>query len=415
MRRWWLAALPLFWSCADNLAEHDAVMPALADVDVPQLVVAGWHEALVIRAKAQLPDESGDGWTVGLRVAGPGLDAPLDYLLLDDGDHLVLSDPGPGQEAHSGDNVPGDGWHTMRLSADFSAGLGDFTFRLRLLENGQERDFRQVVRARVENRAPAILAVEAPAVLPSGGSFTATLTAADPDGQEDLVMPQLRQSGGVMRSWGFVPTGDSTWTVTAGPELAAARQGPDTLHVVVVDRVGHETTHPLVVELLNGAPSLDEDGLEHWIWNFGEGRWDPVALLDTLFFQLPAADTNLFQISLPVRDPQTLADVAGAEWSIARDTVAFEDLQWFALDDLGPAAGNGDFTAGDGRFSGAMVLPAGMAIVPRTLRIRAVDRVGQESALLSRPVALLPPPAGQRSRTPAGGVPRHITPRGRIQ
>lgn len=317
MRKWLLAALPLFWSCADNLPDPATVTPELQAIDFPDVLVADWPHALDFRVKAVL-QETG-AWSVTLQVTGPGASGAVrDYLLLDDGDYLALDAPGPGQETHSGDNVAGDGWFTARIMPDFAAGPGTYTLRARLLEGAVEEDFRQVTRDCVSNRAPVILFVSAPDTLPSGGSFFVTLRAADPDGQEDLNTPQLRQSGGLMRSWLFVAAGDSTWTLTVGPELAAGRQGPDTLQVVVPDRVGHETDQLLPVVLENGPPTLAGEDLQFSQW-MGELGFQPIDTGDTIHLFAPSldpADTNFYRMTIPAFDPQTLADLADVTWEI---------------------------------------------------------------------------------------------------
>ncbi|MDP2362022.1 MAG: hypothetical protein Q8O14_14940 [bacterium] len=342
MRKRWLAILPLFWSCADNLPDPTVVDPALSAIHLPEVIVAGWPEALEFRAKASLP-ATGE-WRVELRVSGPELPTPLDYLLLDDGDYLVLTDPGPGQEAQSGDNVAGDGWFTTRLAADFATGLGSFTFRFRLVGNGVERDFRQVTRERLVNRAPEVFAVEAPALLPSGGHFTATARAADPDGAEDLATVQLRQTGGGMRSWAFTPGGDSLWTVTVGPELAAGRQGPDTLRVTATDRVGHEAERSLVVDLENGPPALAGADLQFYL-RLGNGGYQPLDTGDTIHLFVPStdpADSNIYLMTIPAFDPQTLADIREVTWEIT----AMDNPAQTLTQSMSDPTGDGIYQAG---------------------------------------------------------------------
>ena len=397
MRKWLLAALPLFWSCADNLLDPVTVTPELQAIDFPVVLVAGWPHALDFRVKAVLPETG--AWSVTLRVTGPGASGAVrDYLLLDDGDYLALDAPGPGQGTHSGDNVAGDDWYTALIAPDFADGPGTYTLRARLMSGVTEEDFRQVTRDCVTNRAPEILSVAAPVSLPSGGSFVVTLRAADPDGQVDLNTPQLRQSGGVMRSWLFAAAGDSAWTVTVGPELAAGRQGPDTLQVVAPDRVGHETSASLVVELENGAPALDRNGFELWIWDAGLSTWLPHALADTIRLNVPAIDADFFELSIPISDPQTAADLDITEWSIARPETGMDQLIWYPLDDLGPGASDNDWIAADGRYSGGFQLPPGFTDF-RVLRLRAIDRVAQEAVMQVWTIELIPPTLA-RSSTP---------------
>jgi hypothetical protein len=315
MRKWLPAILPLFWSCADNLPDPVTVTPQLLGIDFPTVLVADWPVPLAFRVHAAVPE--GD-WSVALRVSGPGSET-RDYLLLDDGDWLAIAAPGPGQEGHSGDNVAGDGWFTALIAADFGAGTGSYTLRARLLEGADEVDFRQVSRDCVDNRAPEILAFAAPDSLPSGGTFAMTLRAADPDGQEDLLPPQLRQSGGVMRSWPFSQTSDSTWSATVGPELAAGRQGLDTLLAVAIDRVGHETAQAVPVWLENGPPGLEGAALQFYQW-MGASGFQPIDTGDTIHLFVPSldpADTNFYMMTVPAFDPQTLADLTEVTWEIS--------------------------------------------------------------------------------------------------
>lgn len=402
MRKRWLAALPLLVSCADNLPDATVGEARLAGFVLPDLIVAGWPEALEVRVQAETPGEG--VWTVGLRVSGPGLDAPVDYLLRDDGDYGVLADPGPGQEPASGDNVAGDGWFTTRLSADFVTGLGDYTLRARLLRDGEELDAWAETRTRRENLAPAILALDGPASLASGGTFTLHLRAADPDGMEDLQGASLVQDGGVMRSWSFTRTGDSLFTVVVGPELAAGRQGPDTLAVTLLDRAGQAASQEWVVDLENGPPTLDLDGFQLWRWQEEGQTWLPESAPDTLTLQLPAAGSAYFQLSLSVADPQTAADIQQVEWSIARSTVPFDQLVWYAMVDSGPGEDGVDWVEGDGRYSGAFQLPWDAPVAERHLRIRGLDRVGQQAPLADW-VLLVAPAAGGAPVRPLGPAP----------
>jgi hypothetical protein len=393
MRLWLLAALPLFWSCADNLAEPQGQDPDLVRVEVPSEIVAGWADPLEIRAQAMTPDE--EGWSLVMQVEA--LDFQEEYLLRDDGNFGSLDAPSPGQENLSGDNVAGDGWFTTRLSADFSPVLGPHTLRFSLRRNGVEVEFRQLTRDRVENRAPEILEVVAPSQLPSGASFTASLRAIDRDGQEDLLPAQLRQSGGVLRSWDFTQTGDSLWTLTVGPELAAGRQGPDTLEVVALDRVGHESVHTLVVDMDNSAPVLDTGAFELWLWDSVEEHFVPVVPVDTLRLQMPDSDAAFFHLALPISDAQTPVDLAWAQWSIARVTTPLDQVVWYEMDDLGPDHEAGDWVAADGLWSGAFQLPWDSPIAERVLRIRAQDQAGQLSGTAEWPVRQIPaaiPPRG---------------------
>ncbi|MFA7330196.1 MAG: hypothetical protein WC326_03895 [Candidatus Delongbacteria bacterium] len=315
MRKCWLAVLPLFWSCADNLPEAPQDSARLVALDFPDVIVMDWPDPLEFRVQAELP-EDGD-WSVVLRVSGPGL-PDVNYLLLDDGDQQTLAQPGPGQADHSGDNVPGDGWFTTRLGANFSAATGSYTFRAQLLEAGAERDFRQVTRERVLNRAPEILAVTAPDTLPSGASFTLNLSAADPDGPEDLLQASLIQSGGVLRSWSFVRQDDSLFTLSVGPELAAGRQGMDTLHVELLDRVGNSAQQELVVELENGPPSLTDESLA--VYQVLEDlSLVEIAFSDTLHLYSPGTDptqVHNYLFVIDASDPQSLADLTGVTWEI---------------------------------------------------------------------------------------------------
>jgi hypothetical protein len=402
MRKRWLAALPLLVSCADNLPDAVVGEARLEDFVLPDLIVAGWPEALEVRVQADTPGEG--PWSVELRVSGPGLDTPVDFLLRDDGDYGVLTDPGPGQEPASGDNVAGDGWFTTRLSADFVSGLGDFTLRARLLRDGEEVDAWAETRTRRENLAPAILDLDGPATLASGGTFTLHLRAADPDGSEDLQGASLVQNGGVMRSWSFTRTGDSLFTVVVGPELAAGRQGPDTLAVTLQDRAGQSVAQDWVVELENGPPLLDVDAFQLWRWQDEGQTWLPEATSDTLTLLLPAAGSAYFQLSLPVADPQTAADIQRVEWSIARTTVPFNQLVWYSMVDTGPGEDGVDWVEGDGRYSSAFQLPWDAPVAERHLRIRVVDRVGQEAPLADW-VLLVAPAAGGAPVRPAGPAP----------
>lgn len=316
MRRWWLAVLPLFWSCADNLPETPVETARLEALDYPDLLVAGWPEPLDFRVQAATPGEG--EWSVVLRVEGPGLDGPQDYLLLDDGDYLELAEPGPGQASHSGDNVPGDGWFSLRLSADFSTGLGDFSLRALLLKDGVEVDAWQESRERLENRLPLLLSWEAPGSLASGADFTASLVGSDPDGAVDLASASLRQRGGVMRSWPFQRQNDSLFTVTVGPELAAGRQGPDTLTVELLDRVGHSVSQNLVVELENGPPSLAEESLV--VYQILEDMsLVEIPFADTLHLYSPGTDptqVHNYLFVIDASDPQSLADLSAVTWEI---------------------------------------------------------------------------------------------------
>ncbi len=315
MRKSWLAVLPLFWSCADNLPEAPLDSARLVALDFPDLIVMDWPDPLEFRVQAELP-EDGD-WSVVLRVSGPGM-AAVDYLLLDDGDQQTLAQPGPGQADHSGDNVPGDGWFTTRLDANFSATTGSYTFRAQLLEQGAERDFREVTRERVLNRAPEIGAVLAPDTLASGVSFTLSLRASDPDGPEDLAQASLIQSGGVMRSWSFTRQEDSLFTLSVGPELAAGRQGADTLRVELLDRVGNSAQQDLVVELENGPPLVAGENLQFFQW-LGDQGYQAIDTGDTIHLYAPShspADTNSYRLDVPVSDPQTAADLTQVTWTI---------------------------------------------------------------------------------------------------
>lgn len=401
MRLWLLAALPLFWSCADNLPDSQSQTPELVRVETPAQFVEGWATTLEIRALAQTPEE-GD-WALVMQVEANGFQE--DYLLRDDGNHGALGEPAPGQETLSGDNVAGDGWFTTRLSADFSPVLGAHTLRFSLRRDGVEVDFRQVTRDRVENRAPEIIEVVAPDLLPSGGSFSASLRVYDPNGREDLLPAQLRQSGGVMRSWTFTQDGDSLWSVTVGPELAAGRQGLDTLEVVALDRVGHESVRQVVVDLENTPPVLDTAAFGLWIWDSVQEGFIPVTPVDTLRLQMPASDAAFFHLALPIADAQTAADLAWAQWSIARVTTPLDQVVWYEMDDLGPDHEAGDWVADDGVWSGAFQLPWDSPIADRVLRIRALDQVGQPSTMAEWPVRQLP-----AAVPPRGGAMSDITP-----
>jgi hypothetical protein len=119
---------------------------------------------------------------------------------------------------------------------------------------------------------------------------------------------------------------------------------------------------------------------------------------------LPAAGSAYFQLSLPVADPQTAADIQRVEWSIARTTVPFNQLVWYSMVDTGPGEDGVDWVEGDGRYSSAFQLPWDAPVAERHLRIRVVDRVGQEAPLADW-VLLVAPAAGGAPVRPAGPAP----------
>jgi len=387
------ALLPLLLlSCADNeLQPPGSVTPQLLAVEAPARVVAGFGQPYELRATAELPDAAPGRFAVLAAVSGPGLADPLTWRLADDGSAAPLADPGAGQLALSGDNVPGDGVFTAAIAADFAGELGDFQLALRLLDGGSPVDSGQASIARVANSPPALSRLAAPDTLASGATLELSAVAVDPDGADDLVGVQLETVGGAVRSWSLQPANDSLWTLSAGPVLAAGFAGATPFRLVASDRAGQTAELPLEIVLENAPPVLDAAGFALWIYDFGTESWLPHAVGDTLRLDVPAADLAIYNLSLPVADEQTAVDVAAVEWAIERAGTPDGEFDWNAMDDFGPELSEFDFVAGDGVWSGGFQLPAGITHPDWVLRIRAFDLTGQPALPVEWPLRLTAP------------------------
>jgi hypothetical protein len=404
MKNWTPALLLLLLSCADNEFQAPGpVRPQLLAVEAPLRVVAGWPTSLELRAVAELPEAAPGRFGVEAEVNGPGLAAPLIWRLADDGSAAPLDEAGVGQLTHSGDNVPGDGVFTARFAAGFSEGLGDFALTLRLLDGGTVVDSGTATFARVINSPPLLSSPLVPDTLASGAILELSVAATDPDGGEDLVGVQLETATGTLRSWSLQPANDSLWTLSAGPEIAAGQQGATPFRLVATDQAGERGEWPLEIVLENEAPHLDRGGFELFLFDFGSETWLPQETGDTLRLPVPAEDLFIFNLMLPVTDPQTGADIALVEWAIERAGTPDEDFDWVEMDDLGPEISAFDRVAGDGIWSGGFQLPAGITHPDWVLRIRARDRVGQWAELQEWPMLLLAPAPG--SATGRGDAP----------
>lgn len=311
-------------SCADNALEPVIQEPEILRVDAPEQLVAGWPVPYTMEAECQLPESEVFEYTVQLTISGPGLDGDARYLLHDDGSAFAVTEPGPGQLATSGDNVPGDGVFTVSIMADFSDSLGSFELQFDLLRDGQSLDRWQRTATRLNNQAPQILGLELPDTLASGDTLQGSARVVDPNGSDDVIDVQLRVgTGGVMRSWPFTMQDDTLWSALVGPELAVGRRGETTLTVVATDRAGAsiEAEHSIVLE--NERPLIEAGALDMWYRLDSETEYTRLVFTDVIDMHVPSAspeDSTFYQMRLPISDPQGALDLVTTQWEIQAQT-----------------------------------------------------------------------------------------------
>ncbi len=321
--RWrlgYLLPLSILISCSDNAVEPNQQAAGILGTEMPDRVTVDRPQPYIYKAELQLPLGLEESYQLWLELVGPDGGDALSYQLHDDGSAFTISNPGPGQAEISGDNVPGDGVYTARIAPSFSNQEGEFGWTLRLYENGDQISQRIGSLSRLPNELPVLFDANVPAALDSGTGLVLGVKAYDPDGEADLthVLMELGNPA-APRVLELTAMGDSLFSLTTGPEVAAGFQGETALRLVAEDLTGARSELELSIDLENTPPVIHPGSLEMYQRLDSEPEYQQLLFEDVIHMYVPSTspeDSVYYQMRLPIDDLQGQGDIVSARWQI---------------------------------------------------------------------------------------------------
>jgi hypothetical protein len=321
--RWrlgYLLPLSILISCSDNAVEPNQQAAGILGTEMPDRVTVDRPLPYIYKAELQLPVGMEDAYQLRLDLVGPSGGEVLSYQLHDDGSAFTITDPGPGQTAVSGDNVPGDGVYTAQIDASFSSQEGEFGWTLRLFENGEQISQRIGSLSRQPNELPVLFDANVPAALGSGSDLALSVKAYDPDGEGDLarVLMELGNPA-APRVLELTAMGDSLFMLETGPEVAAGFQGETALRLIAEDQTGARAMLEQTIDLENTPPVIQPGSLEMYQRLDSEPVYQQLLFEDVIHMYVPSTspeDSVYYQMRLPIDDLQGQDDIVSARWQI---------------------------------------------------------------------------------------------------
>ncbi len=319
------------------------------------------------------------------------------FQLYDDGNFGRWRDSEGFADTLSGDQVPGDGVFSRRVSSGFAMNEGTYMFTFVPSDSPPPDPIEAQITIR-ENSPPVILTYSFPDSIHSGESgleFSAVVL--DPEGSEDIARVQMFLMSGDQASTrdtihSFIRIDDSTWCWNSRPEIAAGLLTGD---------------YPVSIRANDYYLSqLHEwsygDTTVIWLENLPP-RIESVTGPDTIWIPPDDTTTIFFDYEITVHDDQTPRDLDHLHLLMIRPGKTPWENDY--LDDgefPDTMAHDGVFTAG---FS---VNDQNETGVTYTLNWSPVDRAEQEGGVVTTLLTIMPYPPGVIAESPENRNPVYI-------